>query len=280
MIERTLAFGPGGALVGTVCLPDDGARPAVGLVLFNAGMVHRVGPHRLNVRLARHLAAGGIPSIRFDLSGQGDSARPAGNAPFEQQAVSDLRVAMDALAEAAGVARFALFGFCSGGVHGYAAAQADARVAGLLMYDTYMFRTVRSKVNRYLLRIRQRGFFPAVLGGLARRPFAPGKPAARGGIGQFPTPKPQDFVNVVRALHERGTRVDMVISGSFLELYNYPGQFRDAFAGTGIEALVDVTFLPSMEHNATLLEDQAGFIRCIADWTVKLDRRWQPQAGG
>ena len=112
MIERSFAFGQNDGLIGTVCLPQhrqgDGAK--IGVLLFNAGVVHRIGPHRINVRLARQLAESGIPSIRFDLAGQGDSARAQGKLGFKEQAVEDIQAAMGSLGNAANVSRFVLFG--------------------------------------------------------------------------------------------------------------------------------------------------------------------------
>ena len=155
MREDVLAFGEDERLVGTVCLPDGPvASGAVGQILFNAGIVPRTGPHRLNVKLARRLAARGIASIRFDLSGLGDSGRAPGADSFETTAVRDLRQAMDTLACEAGTGRFCLFGFCSGGRHAYATAPLDARVAGIILYDTYAFPTPHSRLNRLWLRAR------------------------------------------------------------------------------------------------------------------------------
>ena len=57
MKEHSLAFGPNSGLIGTICLPDSPQKCGVGVVLFNSGVVHRIGPHRFNVRLARKLAA-------------------------------------------------------------------------------------------------------------------------------------------------------------------------------------------------------------------------------
>jgi hypothetical protein len=41
--------------------------------MSNAGMLHRVGPYRLHVRLARDLARMGFSSLRVDLADTGDS---------------------------------------------------------------------------------------------------------------------------------------------------------------------------------------------------------------
>lgn len=277
MTETSLAFGAGGGLVGTLCLPDPGTAAAdVGLVLFNAGVVHRVGPHRINVRLARRLARRGIPSIRFDLAGQGDSARPGGALPFESQAVADLRSAMDTLAERSGARRFALFGFCSGGVHSYAAAQVDDRIAGIILYDAYQYPTFKSRLNRFLRPLREDGL-AAVAGRLAGRAVQRWRiwrglekePPPPAWVGMFRKPPKEEFARVVRTLHERGTRVGVMTSGSLWSAY--AGQFNDAFASLGVGRLVTEDFMPALEHNATRLAEQAEFMKRIEQWTLDLD---------
>jgi hypothetical protein len=148
------------------------------------------------------------------------------------------------------------------------------------MYDTYLFRTRRANWNRYRLRIRQQGLARAIAGGVARRLVRAKAPAPNGqsGIGQFATPSRDEFTRVVKALEARGTRVGLMISGSFLELYNYAGQFREAFEGSGIEDRVSVDFLPWMGHNATLMDDQAEFMLRIAGWTLQVDRQLRGDA--
>src|SRR5688500_20259796 len=67
--ERAIRFGSGERLVGILTDPADGEdaqRPTA--VFVTAGMLHRVGPNRLYVTLARRLARLGVPSMRFDLS--------------------------------------------------------------------------------------------------------------------------------------------------------------------------------------------------------------------
>lgn len=72
--RKAFTFGSHGGLVGVVCEPDAGPRPDVpAVLLFNVGLNHRVGPGRLNVDLARRLAHSGYATLRFDLSGLGDS---------------------------------------------------------------------------------------------------------------------------------------------------------------------------------------------------------------
>ena len=91
MSESTILFGSKGGLVGTLALPDEGndGHADIGFLFLNAGVVHRVGPHRINVRIARQLAARGIPSIRFDLCGHGDSVRVSGESGTQVRVIAE-----------------------------------------------------------------------------------------------------------------------------------------------------------------------------------------------
>ncbi|HEU4534994.1 MAG TPA: hypothetical protein VFS00_12795, partial [Polyangiaceae bacterium] len=91
--EKAHAFGEGGVLFGIVCAPTQPrpGRPAV--VLLNAGLVHRAGPFRLHVDLARRLAARGFVTLRLDQSALGDSQPRPGGLSYEARAVVDAREA-------------------------------------------------------------------------------------------------------------------------------------------------------------------------------------------
>ena len=281
MIERTIVFGDAPGLVGTVCLPE-GARGAVGQILFNAGVVHRVGPHRINVRLARRLAARGIPSIRFDLAGLGDSPRAPGGRDFEQQAMVDLRSAMDALGREAGVERFSLLGYCSGGPHSYSTAKADPRVAGVILYDTYIYPTLHTRLNRYLLSIQRQGFASAVRSWVTRA-FARGNGASPrepdASAISFRVPTVKELADGLHGLNRRGVSVAVMYSGSFRELYNYDRQFEDVFGPHGVSAFVSCDYFPAMDHGATELGAQAEFMGRIERWVLALDERCRGAKG-
>ena len=99
-------------------LAESPAKPDEPPTLFflNAGTIDHVGPSRLWVQLSRAWAAAGFRSIRFDLSGLGDSpvhaGRPAGLV-FPAEALTDLRdVLTEALPEDQSNA--VLIGLCSG----------------------------------------------------------------------------------------------------------------------------------------------------------------------
>ncbi|HEY2628663.1 MAG TPA: alpha/beta fold hydrolase [Usitatibacter sp.] len=114
--ERLCAFGKNSHLLGVLSRSTSAVdRPAI--VIFNAGAVHRVGPNRMNVTLARHFAAMGLACLRFDLEGLGDSVlRGEGreNHPYPETALADARAAFDFLREEYCYTRFIAMGLCSG----------------------------------------------------------------------------------------------------------------------------------------------------------------------
>lgn len=117
IIERVVQMGPVG-LCGIVTEPAGGAfGPAV--ICLNAGLLPHIGPARLWVELARHLAAIGMGTLRFDLSGVGDSGRRQDQSPGQSYPLE----AMDDVAEAVRAVRpddphdVVFVGLCSGAYH-------------------------------------------------------------------------------------------------------------------------------------------------------------------
>ncbi len=281
MKEHSLAFGPNEGLVGTIALPDSGLAET-GFVLLNAGIIHRVGPHRINVRVARYLAARGIASIRIDLAGHGDSARLTGENTFEAQAMADIRAAMDALGAAAGISRFAIFGICSGAYHGYATALSDERVAGLLMFDAYRFPTLKTHLIYYARALGEPQLASRVVNFLKRgvgagrswvRSSAVGAPSAQAvprlGVVNF-IPTRAEFAAGLSRLLDRGVHIRLLYSGDALVEYNYADQFRDTMAPFGIGDRIRAEFLPDVDHQFSVMADQLDVMRRIADWAEEL----------
>src|SRR3954471_20641299 len=97
--EAVVRFGAEDSLLGIVThtrpTSPELERPAV--ILLNAGVIHRVGPHRMSVILARRFAAAGFQALRYDLGGLGDSKAVRSDLSFQERAVADARTAMDFL---------------------------------------------------------------------------------------------------------------------------------------------------------------------------------------
>jgi pimeloyl-ACP methyl ester carboxylesterase len=138
--EETVLFGRTRSLVGIITDPPqpaaDVALPA--FIILNAGIVHRVGPHRLFVKLARRLATLGFVVLRFDHSGIGDSDVRADKLPFEASAVSETQEAMECLSRLRGSKQFVLVGLCSGTLTSFKTACADARVVGAVLLNALL----------------------------------------------------------------------------------------------------------------------------------------------
>jgi pimeloyl-ACP methyl ester carboxylesterase len=84
IVETPTTLGPLGLFAVTTEGPGAGPGPTV--MLLSVANEHHMGPNRLWVELARKWAALGITSVRFDLSGLGDSPTRAGQAEFVARA--------------------------------------------------------------------------------------------------------------------------------------------------------------------------------------------------
>lgn len=123
-------------------IPDNklSVRPAI--ILTNVGANHRVGNHRLYVKLARRLAAQGFTVLRFDKRGIGYSLpTPAGleNDVHSSSGIDDIRSAMKFLEESYDAQQFVLGGICSGAYLSYLTAVHDERVTGLVLMNQLTF---------------------------------------------------------------------------------------------------------------------------------------------
>jgi len=136
MIERAVQFVESNTLYGILTEPsgDMEIKPC-GVLLLNAGLVHRAGPNRVYVKLARRLTEAGFTVLRFDFSGIGDSPSRTDALPFHEYAVTETQRAMRFLTESKDLDRFVLIGLCTGADVAFRSACADARVVGVVMIN-------------------------------------------------------------------------------------------------------------------------------------------------
>src|SRR5580692_1472631 len=96
--EQALLLGPRRSLVAVIArprLPGNADLPAI--VILNTGIVHRVGHHRMYVKLSRMLATGGRTVVRFDQSGLGDSSPRGDQLPPLAAGLADIKEVLDSL---------------------------------------------------------------------------------------------------------------------------------------------------------------------------------------
>jgi alpha-beta hydrolase superfamily lysophospholipase len=142
--EQPVVFGRAHPLFGILVHPPKGKldpkRPVI--IMTNAGCVHRIGPHRFYVTMARRWAALGFRVLRIDLSGIGDSPVAPGcpeNVTYPRDGLEDLDDAMTAVGALTGAERFIVLGLCSGGDLAFQIGFKDPRVASAVMMNPRTF---------------------------------------------------------------------------------------------------------------------------------------------
>jgi pimeloyl-ACP methyl ester carboxylesterase len=133
-----------GQLFGVLVEPACGPVSDLAMVLGNAGAVRRIGPNRMWVEAARRWAARGVPTLRLDIEGLGDSP---GNelvyahtpTMYDAALAPQMRAAIDEL-ESRGVAsRFMVGGLCAGAFWSFHVLREDPRVSAALLLNLFAF---------------------------------------------------------------------------------------------------------------------------------------------
>jgi len=277
-----MEFGPGGRFVGILTRDDSaGGNPAeVALLITNAGIIHRVGPHRLHVRLAREMAAIGVPCLRYDLPGIGDSDS-VGGAQIAQMKLTATRASIDRLQRMGVAHRFVIMGICSGADHSLMASVVDPRITGAIVIDpTTVFETPRHRVNRTVQRA-SRLFVPRVLWRLVTGKYrvldrlSGPKEAPIYGLPKAPDPEDvetrRQAAQALGTLATRGTRLYMIMTGHTRMVFSYRKQIVDAFPEVeGLPEVLRVNHLPSVGHTFASEADRAQLVAGITDFLMTI----------
>jgi exosortase A-associated hydrolase 1 len=167
--EFAFVFPCGGeSLVGIVAMPQ--SPTPIGVLVIVGGPQYRIGSHRQFVQLSRYLSFGGVPCMRFDCRGMGDSG---GVMRTFEEVLPDTRAAIDAFVERfPHVRRIVLWGLCDGATAAAFYASTDPRIAGLVLLNPWV-RTQESEATTYLRhyytkRLFEKDFWRKVLRGRFR----------------------------------------------------------------------------------------------------------------
>lgn len=107
-----------------------------GVLILVGGPQYRLGSHRQFLLLARQLAAAGIPAMRFDFRGMGDSA---GEFSGFEAVAPDIAAAVDTFAqECPGLESIVLWGLCDGASAGILYAPSDKRISALVLVNPWV----------------------------------------------------------------------------------------------------------------------------------------------
>lgn len=255
MRERVISFGEGGRLSGvTLQVPGD-----VAVLLFNAGIVHRIGAHRLNVKIARALAAEGVSSLRFDLSGLGDSAPGPASQGFEDQAVDDICAAIDQIQEKK---RIYAIGMCSGADNAYRAAAADERLSGAILLDPYAYQHSQVKLRDLASKALDVDGWRRRLSRLAASDPEPGSSADESRSSR----SRQEFGRELEKITGRGGEILILYTTYVAAQLTRPEHFHDLFREFDFAGRLTVEVNMTVDHTYTELAAQVALIARIARW--------------
>lgn len=277
--EKALRIGKAHPLMAIHTEPASGVpNNGIGVILLNAGLLHRVGPSRLHVQIARRLAPLGYQVLRFDFSGIGDSDARRDGLAFEQSAVLEVKEAMDHLAAARQLREFTLIGLCSGADAAFLSAVADERVTRIVQLDPWVYRTWKFHVVYYLRKLVSAHSWRNVLNGrtparLLRR-LLPARATAGSEANEnvvvahyareFP---PREQVREqLAALLARRVRMLCLFSGGMPADISYGAQYRDCFPELDLSELVTVHHDASADHMFSALRHQRMVIEMTEAW--------------
>jgi hypothetical protein len=239
---------------------DDGPAP-VAMVWAGAGALRHTGPNRVWVETARRWAARGVPTVRIDLEGLGDSEGAGGPVAtgdlYTPSRLRETTAVLDHLS-AQGVAdRFVLGGLCSGAYSSLHVALEDERVVGLLLLNLNVFfwtdaLLAERQTHSSMTALRGRGWRGLARGGVSldrvRTVASSLRPARlRAGAGR-PVERSQseDIELALDQLREQGTET--------LLLFSRGEALHDQLGRQGVLAELDrwpnltVETIPSSNH--------------------------------
>ena len=144
--ERALTLRCDGSwMYGILCLPERTA--SRGVLIVVGGPQYRVGSHRQFTLLARHLASLGIPVLRFDYRGMGDSE---GAPRTFEDLENDLHCAIERFfEEAPALSNLVIWGLCDAASAALFHAHLDPRITGLVLLNPWV-RTDQGAAKAYL----------------------------------------------------------------------------------------------------------------------------------
>jgi alpha-beta hydrolase superfamily lysophospholipase len=281
LAESVVLLGPRRSLVGIHTPPAVPAarEPGTFVVILNAGIIHRVGPNRLHVELARAIAASGYSALRFDLSGIGDSRPRADTLPPLEAALADVREAVDSLSKERGATRFVLIGLCSGANLSIISASTDERIAAVGLIDPYIPRTRRYYFNHYFGRMGRvqswrnflRGEHPVwhwIKDRLAsRRIDASGSTRAS-------DPSEREIRSFLEGAYgsaaKRGVKIFAAFTADLEAQHNYREQIIEAFPEIPLASVLQLHYFTHADHTFSSSRDRWQLIEVLVKWLAQV----------
>jgi exosortase A-associated hydrolase 1 len=277
-MERPIIFECLGAdLVGIVSVPE---RPSsVGVLIIVGGPQYRIGSHRQFVLLARQLTDAGVPVMRFDYRGMGDSG---GEKIRFEETKPDISAAIAAFRKTCpAVHRVVMYGLCDAASAAllYWDETRDPDVAGLVLLNPWV------RTESSLAMTHMKHYFPArVLEGSFWRKLLSGRLSvsaattslfdtftsafrkradARGGV-QMSLPQ-----RISQALDSFTAPVLLILSDRDLTAKEFLDFFRSRLRSRGDEAHIESYVMPDSDHTFSSAEARGAVEKLTAGWFLR-----------
>ena len=273
LTEEPLQFGEGSRLFGILTIPSmppRNAQPLPVFVFLSAGLLHRVGPARLHVRLARELARLGFSSLRVDLAGRGDSPPRPALTTNQQSVAADHEEIVRILESRLGRLPVVLAGLCSGADNAIRLTITDRRVVGMILLDPICFPEDGTRTRTVFMKYTN----PARYVGWLRRWFKaltapPGEREERfDPLTLRDLPTREQLRAAFESIREREGQVLSVFTQYALQYYNRTGQLGRVLDVEGYRHFCTERFWPQAEHTYSLESHRRRLIDEVKTWAA------------
>jgi hypothetical protein len=180
----------------------------------------------------------------------------------------------------------AMIGFCSGADVAHLVALQDERICSLLLWDPYIYPTLKSKLVRFRNRLLDLGPLEAMrrfvrnvvrsaIGRVQRAPSpASGESTSKVPLfGRTYIPPAGEYAGRLKQLLDRGVSITIIYTGGYPRYYNYPTQYRDSFRGHDIVDRISFIYMPGSDHLATSHSAQQELLGTVARWAESVRAR-------
>lgn len=272
MIEQAYTFGESNALVGVLTeSPKVPLSKDVAVIILNSGLIQKSGPFRLSTLLARELADQGVVSLRFDISGIGDSKKHRDARTRHDQIMSDISSAMDFISNRKGIKKFIILGICTGADNAHKISTTDQRVVGAVFMDGYAYPTFKFHVNQWRSKAKTPLKLAAHILRLCRQTLCSRKEQGKESrednyFWELPPKRKteKELIDFVR----RDMRLLYVFTGNW-ETFSYQQQLHDSFKAIDFKNCLQVEYLKDAHHIYVTRKSRQDVIQVILSWVNK-----------
>ncbi len=242
------------------------------------------------MRIARALAGAGFPSLRFDLSGLGDTPPARHALGYEEQSIQDISAAMDWIAAHYDMDAAIPIGMCSGADNAYRAAQVDERIAGAVLMDPYAYAAPGGHVDRIAKRVANPDWwaqkFSTARAPSRAEPEAPPNLSAHDEDGNDGdanadddafadryamdpdrgAPPAEEFGATLKAITDADRPIFILYTNFVEDKLQSEKQFRQQFSAFDFSDHLTVSVRPDVDHTYSLKPSQTEVLAAIVNW--------------